>query len=125
MKKWRKPQFVDLPPGLAYHCEACMVVVPADAPRLPEQDCVAIGRSGLTWFNGRETLAGQFCMAAAAWELIHLKALAGGHAESLAYQRRFRLERKAHFAESVARQAMSPEQVQAEATHRRDGHLYR
>lgn len=125
MFKWRKPNVVDLPPGLVYHCEQCLVVVPADAPRAEAQDCVAIAHSGLTWFNARETLAGQFTMAAAAWNLIHHAALAEGHPECLEYHRQLTGERKRHFAKSEARKSMTPAQVRDESMHRRDGHLYR
>lgn len=121
----RKPILHPLPDGFVYHCERCSIVIPAEAPRVGGQDCVSIAETGLAWFNPRETIAGQFCMAAAAWELIHHQALQNGYAECVEYMRRFRQERKQHFAASAARNAMPPERVRLESMHRRDAHLYR
>ena len=116
---------IALPAGLEVHCEACQVVVPSDAPKLEGADCEFVARHKLAWFNPKESPAGQHCMAAAAWELIHDAPLRAGHPDAVAYLRAFQRDRKNHFAQSALRQAMTPEQVQAGLLHRRDGVLYR
>jgi hypothetical protein len=113
-----------LPEGLAVHCDSCKVVVPSDAPRSGQCDCEYVALHKLAWFNPAETLAGQFAMATAAWALIYEAALRAGDAECVQYRRQYQMERKAHFAGSAARQAMTPEQVEAHAAHRRDGWLF-
>jgi hypothetical protein len=116
---------VPIPPsGLIVHCANCNIVVPADAPRSTDSDCAFVALHRLTWFNPNETVAGQHVMAVAAWGLIHDAALKAAHPEATAYYRRFQLQRKAHFAESAARKAMTPEQVEAGKAHRRDGALF-
>ena len=93
-----------LPEGLVYHCEACCVVIPADAPRPEGGDCMFVAVHKLAWFNPRQTLAGQHCMGVAAWSLIYHQPLSQqAHAESTEYLRQFKREREAHFEHSAAR----------------------
>jgi hypothetical protein len=114
-----------LPTGLEVHCDKCNLVVPSDAPRPAGGDCEFVATHKLAWFNPNETIAGQFCMAAAAWSLIYHEPLSKSvHPESSEYLRQFKLERSSHYAQSTARQAMTSEQVAAERGHKRDGHLY-
>ncbi|WP_188760669.1 hypothetical protein [Edaphobacter acidisoli] len=114
-----------LPAGLTYHCAACAIVVPADAPRPEGGDCEFVATHKLAWYKPEETLAGKFCMAVAAWALIYHQPLRDkAHAESVEYLRQFKHERKAHFAASAARLAMLPEHIEAERQHGRDGWLY-
>ncbi|QMV19700.1 hypothetical protein GOB94_14110 [Granulicella sp. 5B5] len=118
----------ELPVGLKYHCDDCGLVVPADAPDLPNANCVAIAKAKLSYFEPAETLAGQFAMAAAAWGLIHRRSITGDapHPEGAEYHRRFRYERKSHFALSALRVAMTYEQIAAAKKARggRDRWLY-
>jgi hypothetical protein len=106
-----------LPAGLVFHCEACRVVVPVDAPRpeSPLVDCAWVARNRMAPFKPGESMAGKFTMAAAAWALIHQHVLkAEAHAESAEYHRRFKHERKAHFADSALRKLMTPAQIAAD-----------
>lgn len=114
-----------LPDGLVVHCDECKMVVPSDAPRSASADCGFVARHKLSWFSRTETIAAQHVMAVAAWSLIHDAALKAGEASVADYHRQFRADRKAHFAASAARQAMSPVQVAAALLHRRDGALYK
>jgi len=115
----------ELPAGLVFHCEQCQVVIPADAPRPESGDCVFVAHHKLAWFNPKETIAGQHCMAAAAWALIYHEALsAKAHPESTEYLRQFKMERNAHFAQSAVRHAMTQEQVKLAVAHRRDWFLF-
>lgn len=102
-----------LPAGLVFHCDACRIVVPAEAPRPAGGDCLAPHLPLLTWFNPRETLKGQHTMAAAAWELIYHRELRRPDADpvALAYLHAFKHEPRRHFDESHARQALTPEQL--------------
>lgn len=115
----------ELPEGLVIHCDKCNIVIPSDAPRPEGGDCEFVANHKLAFFNPKETLAGQFCMAAAAWSLIYHQPLsARACPESVEYHRQFKLERKSHYAQSAARKAMTEEQVQAQRGHLRDGVLY-
>jgi hypothetical protein len=115
-----------LPAGLKVHCAACQVVVPSDAPATAAGDCAFVALHKLAWFHPYETPAAQHVMAVAAWSLIYNEALAKRtDAPSSDYMAAFRANRKAHFAASAVRQAMTPEQVEAGKQHKRDGALYR
>lgn len=116
-----------LPAGLAFHCDACHVVIPADAPHPEGGDCAILAANRMTPFKPEESIAGQFTMAAAAWGLIyHAPLKADAHAESSAYHHGFRMQRKDHFAASALRAAMTPDQVRADAKmfRGRDAWLY-
>lgn len=112
-----------LPEGLKYHC-SCGIVVPSDAPEPDDSalvDCDSIVRAKLTYFNPATTVASQFCMAAAAWDLIHHKAVKAEHPESVEYLRQFKLERGSHYAQSATYKALTDEQVKAEIEHEQNG----
>jgi hypothetical protein len=111
-----------LPAGLCFHCAECRIVIPSDAPLIEGADCAFVALHRLAWFNPNETPAGQHCQAAAAWELIHDAPLKAGHAGAVAYRHRFKRERKAHFAESAVRQAMTPEQIEEALLGQRPEH---
>lgn len=113
-----------LPEGLVYHCDECNLVIPSDAPRPSDPDCEFVALHKLAYFNPSETVAAQHVMAVAAWSLIYHKSRVG-HPESTEYHSKFQQDRKGHFAESVVRQGMSPEQVQAGIEHRRDSEFYK
>lgn len=116
-----------LPAGLRFHCAGCEIVVPSDVPEVPDAlaNCARVTRAKLGWFNPKETLAGQHIMAAAAWALIYEDALKAGHGKACEYVRRIHRDRKALYAGSAVRVAMTPEHVAAEAQHRRDGWLHK
>ena len=114
-----------LPAGLVHHCYGCKIVIPSDAPRPNEANCAFVAMHKLAWSNPAETVAAQFLMAVAAWGLIHNKALKSGDPMATAYQRAFQADRKAHYAASAARKAMTAEQVAAGLQHKRDAPLYR
>jgi hypothetical protein len=115
-----------LPAGLKVHCDDCKVAIPADAPAPPEGDCMFVAQHKLAWFHPQETPAAQHVMAVAAWSLIYDAPLkAGTHPESVEYMRQHRASRKAHFAVSAVRQAMTAEQLEAGKQHKRDGSLYK
>jgi hypothetical protein len=116
---------ITLPTGLIYHCDACKLAVPSDAPKVDRADCAFIAKHRLAWFNPAETPAGQHVMAVAAWALIHDPVLKAGEPTSTAYSRAYHTSRKAHFTASAVRKAMTPEQVTAGLAHKRDGVLYR
>lgn len=123
----KKPAYIDLPPGLKYHCEDCMIVVPADAPTAPvgSANCAAVVKAKLTWFDPNETRAAQHIMAAAAWCLIHEAALKHVHPASVEYRRRINQDRKALYAESAVRKGLAPGELEAEVKHRRDRWLHK
>jgi hypothetical protein len=116
----------ELPEGLVFHCGKCLVVIPADSPRPDGGDCEFVARHKLAWFNPKETIAGQHCMAVAAWSLIYHEALSVSvpHVEGVEYIRQFKRERKDHFAQSAARKAMTAEQVELASVHDRDWKLF-
>jgi hypothetical protein len=114
----------ELPQGLTVHCEKCNIVIPSDAPRPEGGDCAFVALHKLTWFNPKETITGQHCMATAAWALIYHETISAAHPESVSYLRQFKHERKAHFTASAVRKAMTPEQIEAGAAHRRDYKLF-
>lgn len=118
-----------LPEGLVLHCEKCRIVIPTDAPKLPDSYCEWVAAAKLTWFDPNTTRAGQHCMAVAAWELVYHRALTEGHAEGIEYKQKFKLKRKEHYAESAVFKALSPEHIQTELNHeahgRRDEWLYK
>jgi len=114
-----------LPDGLAVHCEQCQLVVPADAPRSGESDCVFVAQHKLAWFNPAETIAAQHVMAVSAWMLIYDAALKQGDAEAAQYSRAFRNSRKDHFQKSAAYKALAPARVADGRAHHRDGSLYK
>lgn len=119
---------VILPTGLQYHCDACKVVVPSDAPRLDNADCAFVTKNKLAWFNPNETIKGQHTMATAAWILIYFKSLQveGKDGIGNAYVKSHTFTPKAHFHESAARQALTPEQVEEQIAlnPKRDGWAY-
>lgn len=123
---------MELTTGLKLHCDACGIVIPSDAPVPPGAgDCAFVKLHRLAGpFNPEETPAGQHAQAVAAWSLIYFDALRAGDVEALAdgaarvYLRSFQRERKAHFAASAVRLAMTPEAVQAAHAHRRDRTLF-
>lgn len=106
------------------HCATCNIVIPSDAPKLTEADCAQIVSAKLTWFNPKETVAGQHCMATAAWALIHDKAIKAAQPEAVKYHNQFKHERKSHFANSAVRKALTAEQVTDGLAHKRDSSLY-
>lgn len=118
---------IALPAGFKFHCDACGVVVPADAPEVPAElaNCADVVRGKLAWFNANETRAAQHIMAAAAWCLIHDAALKQGHAGAVEYRRRMSLDRKALYAESAVRKSLAPGELETEVKHRRDGWLHK
>ena len=115
---------MQLPDGLQLHCAACGVVIPTDAPVLEGGDCEFVARHKLAWYKPTETLAGQHAMAVAAWALIYDAALREGVPEAVAYRQHFQQQRRAAFAASAVRRAMTPEQVAAGRLHPRDRSLY-
>jgi len=102
---------MNLPTGLVIHCDKCSIVIPSDAPVGPTPDCASVFRAKLCWYNESASILDRFTQAAAAWSLIHHKDLTAGHPECIEYRRQFQMERKAHFAKSAVRIAMTPEQV--------------
>lgn len=126
----RLPRPVDpatIPAGLEIHCAACGLVVPSDAPRPASGgDCAFVAQHRLSHFNAAETPAAQHVMAVCTWALIYDTELRGkSDAAASTYHAAFRASRKAHFAASAVRKAMTPEAVALQAQHRRDGGLYR
>jgi hypothetical protein len=115
------------PAGLKIHCDQCNLVIPTDAPSdAPDPDCTFVALHKLAWFHSTETIAAQHAMAIATWTLIHDKAIRHlAHAPSIEYRRRFGVDRKAHFQESAAYKAMTPEQLSIAANHKRDGWLFK
>jgi hypothetical protein len=84
-----------------------------------------VSKHKLSWFNPAETPAGQHVQAVATWALIYHTALSVSEPASAAYHRSFQTNRKAHFAASAVRKAMTMEQVMDGARHKRDGALYK
>lgn len=111
----KSDRFAELPAGLAFHCERCRVVIPADAPRPDGSDitgdtelsCEFVARHRLAWFNPKATPRHQHIMASAAWELVYHQHLRGEqpHAESVAYLRQFKLQPEEHWKTSAAAEA--------------------
>lgn len=125
MKQSKLPQV--LPEGLVFHCEKCNLVVPVEAPRPDDPNCEFVALHKLSWFNPKETPAGQFAMATAAWALIHHNALSPEFAdpESVEYRRAFQKERKVHYKASAMYKGLTPDQLEAGRAHRRDRELYK
>jgi hypothetical protein len=125
-----------LPTGLEVHCDKCNIVIPSDSPRPAGGDCEFVATHKLAWFNPNETIAGQFCMAAAAWSLIYHEPLTASLCPaSTEYHRQFKDERKSHYVGSEARRAMASvhieaaltpilDDVKAESRRQRDEWLY-
>jgi hypothetical protein len=115
-----------LPEGLKYHCTACKIVIPADAPEVPADlvDCQRVAKAKLTWFNPKETRAAQHIMAAAAWCLIHEAAIKAGHGKACHFRHRVLHDRKGLYADSAVRQGLASHELEAEKQHRRDGWLH-
>ena len=101
-----------VPAGLIYHCAACRLVIPADAPVPDGANCAFVVKNKLAWFNPKATIKGQHTMATAAWSLIHHQGLRDQHPESVEYFRKFRMEPRAHFQASAAYKALTPEQIE-------------
>jgi len=118
-----------LPTGLVFHCDKCKLVVPVEAPNIPNAACEWVAQHKLSYYEPKTTIAGQHAMAVGTWELIHHQALTAGSTEGIEYKQKFKLKRKEHYAESAVFKAMTPEQIQADITHaahgRRDGWLYK
>ena len=116
-----------VPEGLEIHCDACGLVVPSDAPRSEAHDCAHIARHKLAYFNAKETVPAQHVMAVACWAMIHDPLFRSpchrDHAAAREYQAEFVQDRKAHFAKSASRAAMTDEQVAAGKMHARDRHF--
>lgn len=107
----------DLPVGLEVHCDKCNIVVPSDSPRPAGGDCAFVAQHKLAWFNPIETIAGKFCMAAAAWALIYHEPLSKSLCPASAeYHRQFKLERKDHYLSSGTRRSMTREHIEAAVT---------
>lgn len=118
-----------LPTGLSYHCLQCRVVVPSDAPKSGQADCETVAKCKLAWFDPKTTIAAQFVMAVAAWQLIYHQALKDGDVEVAEYKAKFQADRKSHYEDSATRKALTPEQIEAEIAHsvhgRRDAWIYK
>jgi hypothetical protein len=77
-----------------------------------------------------ETIKGQHAAATAAWHMIYWKAITGASpdAASVAYLHQYQKNPKQHFVTSVARKALTPEQVAEQQAHpkaRRDAAFYK
>ena len=102
----------NLPAGLVFHCDACGIVIPADAPRPAGGDCAWVAEHRMAWFDPDETLKGQHTMATAAWHLIYDRELKeAAHPQAVEYLRTFRSDPQQHFRCSHARRALSTEHV--------------
>jgi hypothetical protein len=63
-------------------------------------------------------------MAVATWAMIYDTSLKVSEPESTAYHAAYRASRKAHYRSSAVYKALSAEQLQDGARHKRDGALY-
>jgi hypothetical protein len=133
----------DLPAGLVLHCESCSIVIPADALRPEGGDCAFVALNKLAHWYPNETIKGQHAAATAAWRLIYHEAINGPvpDAACVAYWQQYLKDPKKHFATSLARTSLTPDQVQEQmakmpqgatvkfdfheiAKARRDAHFY-
>lgn len=105
-----------LPEGLMVHCGSCGIVVPSDAPRPDGGNCARAAANKLSHFRPSETIKGQHTMATAAWSLIYHDLLHGSSRDAamVAYWHQYRTNPKQHYVSSMARRALTQEQLAAQ-----------
>ena len=114
-----------LPTGLSYHCDDCNLVIPSDAPKLPDGECAFVEKHKLAWFNPDAVTLHKHRQAVATWTLIHQPTLqAKTCADATEYRHGFVYDNRNHFIRSAIRQGMSDAQVELEKHRHNGSHLH-